>query len=331
MKTNVRYYNFFSRFLFPKSYLAKFLLLAVIGMHGPMTIAMTWMHRSNYGAPGIPGGGMPPGPPPPAGVHPGPPPPMGTDFGPLWFIVFGAVFLFFALYALLQPISACSQSLRDYMEHGILPKLPTNGKDEAGLLMSDLQKTIVRLDTLLKEQEHRATRDALTGLANRSWSDARLKDDLPRAQATRVPACLAMIDLDHFKEINDRYGHEAGDQVLQQVGRILNEELRAGDWAARWGGDEFVVMLWNCDSAAAAQVLERIRARVRSAVWAFAAGVRPNLSASIGYCEYNTMDSAEQLFVKSDSALYASKLEGRDCVKAYNPRLQLISEKLRIA
>jgi diguanylate cyclase (GGDEF)-like protein len=131
------------------------------------------------------------------------------------------------------------------------------------LAQSAIQAAVVlRNAALLGEVEHLATRDGLTGLPNRRLFEETLSREIARSYRRRVPLSLAVIDVDHFKEINDTASHQAGDEVLRQVGAALVANTKGSDLAARYGGDEFVVLLPDCSADEALGVAERLRAAV---------------------------------------------------------------------
>lgn len=163
-----------------------------------------------------------------------------------------------------------------------------------------------------------ATEDGLTGLANRRCFDERLLVEWGRAYRERSSMALLMIDLDHFKAYNDRYGHLAGDECLRLVARVLAAEaLRTTDLAARYGGEEFVMLLPNTDAAGCARIGERIRRALRDACMPHALNPPSGLvTASIGgaVCRPGTERSAGHVALvdAADRALYAAKDAGRD-------------------
>ena len=166
--------------------------------------------------------------------------------------------------------------------------------------------------------EHLAQTDALTQLLNRRVLTTRMATEMVRAQRYDATLALLMIDLDHFKQVNDRYGHLVGDEVLRDLGGILREAVRTIDVAARYGGEEFVVLLPETDDAGAEAFAERLRARV--AAHPFARQVRPEplrLTASIGLAVYPAarVESVEDLLARADAALYRAKADGRDRVR----------------
>ena len=166
--------------------------------------------------------------------------------------------------------------------------------------------------------EQLAQTDALTQLLNRRALTARIAAEMMRAQRYDATLALLMIDLDHFKQINDRYGHLVGDEVLRDLGTILRDAVRTIDAAARYGGADFVVLLPETDDAGAEAFAERLRARV--AEHPFARQARPEplrLTASIGLTVYPAarVESVEDLLARADAALYRAKADGRNRVR----------------
>ncbi|MGV8923600.1 MAG: diguanylate cyclase domain-containing protein [Thermomonas sp.] len=150
-----------------------------------------------------------------------------------------------------------------------------------------------------------ASTDVLTGLANRRMFDATLAQALQDERAGAL--VLLMLDIDHFKKFNDSFGHQAGDDVLRETGRLLGEAVREQDLAARYGGEEFVILLPHSDAQRAEHVGQRILAAFRSHDWPQRA-----VTMSIGVAVAGQDESPEQLVRRADEALYRSKQEGRD-------------------
>ena len=165
--------------------------------------------------------------------------------------------------------------------------------------------------------EIRAATDSLTGLPNnRAVTDA-MKRTFARAAATGAPLALLLLDLDHFKQVNDQHGHEVGDQVLAGVGATLRGVLRAGDFAGRAGGEEFAVLLPDTEIAVALEIAERIRAAIAEISLP---GSDVSVTASIGVAGFpdhaSTPDRLERL---ADAALYVAKRQGCNRVELAEP------------
>ncbi len=158
---------------------------------------------------------------------------------------------------------------------------------------------------------NKAVRDPLTGLFNRQNLQAMLTGEVKAAVKGRRPLCLMMCDIDHFKRVNDQFGHQAGDEVLRQMGRLVRSGLREADRAFRYGGEEVLVLLPNTDIDSAMAIAERLRKMTEMRRFAFGEVVIP-LTVSIGVGQFT--NSIEALVGKADAALYAAKNGGRNRV-----------------
>jgi diguanylate cyclase (GGDEF)-like protein len=171
---------------------------------------------------------------------------------------------------------------------------------------------------LLGEIERLATRDSLTGLANRRLFDESLLRETARSQRLGTPLSLLVIDVDHFKQVNDSYGHQTGDDVLREVAAALVANTKNFDVAARYGGDEFVVLLPGCSREDAMGVAQRVRSEIARQV-----GEAPvTVSAGIATMPDNASD-AERLMAAADGALYDAKRTGRDRVAGSGRNLEV--------
>lgn len=156
-------------------------------------------------------------------------------------------------------------------------------------------------------------RDSLTGLANRraiaEWfSDAAAGVN----EGARSPFSVVLLDIDHFKQVNDRYGHDAGDRVLAGLAQLLAAELRSSDLCGRWGGEEFVLLLQDAPLGDAVQMVERLRARIDAADFPLSNGTVVAVTASFGICQYRAGETVLECFGRADDALLRAKRAGRD-------------------
>ena len=172
-----------------------------------------------------------------------------------------------------------------------------------------------RVDKLADE----ARRDPVTRVGNRRHWEESLKEEVARARIAKMPLSLMVVDVDNLKKLNDAGGHQAGDVALGVVGDVLNESCRSRDVAARFGGDEFALLLPRTKASEAQVVAERIRSEIRRRRGTLPAPVDDLLSVSIGICDLaSTMtQTPEGLFEAADRALYIAKEDGRDRVEVY--------------
>jgi diguanylate cyclase (GGDEF)-like protein len=188
----------------------------------------------------------------------------------------------------------------------------------AGWLLGRKEDELVRRNRSLQELSVQlralSTTDALTGIPNRRALDERLDAEIGRANRYGTPLALVMIDLDLFKDLNDRFGHPTGDAMLKQVASILESERRRGDIIARYGGEEFVAVLAHADERAAVGWAERVRGRIAAAA-VDVDGEPVRLTASFGVAAARAHDEVrDQLVETADHALYEAKARGRDRV-----------------
>ena len=166
------------------------------------------------------------------------------------------------------------------------------------------------------EVDRRARTDALTGLWNRMHFGEQLTRTLAEADRYEHPVSLVLVDIDHFKKVNDTWGHEAGDTVLKHVARVMQDGVRAVDVCVRYGGEEIALLLAQADSAHAVEVAERLRARL-AATPVRHGPAEIKVTASFGVATYpETVKVRDQLFPSADKALYIAKHDGRNCVRA---------------
>jgi diguanylate cyclase (GGDEF)-like protein/PAS domain S-box-containing protein len=181
----------------------------------------------------------------------------------------------------------------------------------AAMLLHDVssEKT---LEQQIQNLAERATQDALTKVANRAEFDRTLVKFIETHLKRNVPCALVLCDIDHFKKINDTYGHQAGDEALVSFAAILKRSCRPGDIVARYGGEEFAILCADCDNAAATLRAEKIRREVAAATHEVLGGT--TFSASFGVTEVQQGDNPETMLRRADRALYEAKEMGRNMV-----------------
>jgi diguanylate cyclase len=163
------------------------------------------------------------------------------------------------------------------------------------------EQQAIEISRLVSRLEGLARTDALTGIPNRRVWDEELPRELERARRSGSQVCVAMLDLDHFKLYNDRYGHLAGDQMLKEAVAAWSAQVRSTDLLARYGGEEFGVLLPSCPLRDALQVVDRLRLATPTAV-----------TCSVGLAVWDFRESALELIGRADQALYAAKADGRN-------------------
>jgi two-component system, cell cycle response regulator len=166
-----------------------------------------------------------------------------------------------------------------------------------------------------------AATDPLTGLANRARFDEFIQEQFRRAYDLQRPLSLLFLDIDHFKKVNDTYGHLAGDEVLRRVAKVLRSSVRSIDLVARYGGEEFTVVLTEADTAGAVVRAEAIRAKLEAEVIRFEEHtIKVTLSAGVaGTDRSRVFTQYAQLTNAADRAVYAAKKAGRNCVRVFRP------------
>jgi diguanylate cyclase (GGDEF)-like protein len=284
---DLKTYASLARIGFPKSYSAKIMLVVFAGTHLPLVAMVLYLLLVS------PGG---------LGTH------LVVLAALLIATLLGFVATLFALRALLAPVRLASSSLEAYLDERRKPELPIGFSDEAGKLMADVQHALDHLDSTIRSLEGLSGTDHLTGLPNRREGEERLGEDLARAKRGGAFLTVAVVDLDAFKAINDTHGHHAGDICLRHVARVIRRSVREGDWLARWGGDEFIMLLWDTSIFASPEaVLGRINADLRRSPVRLPGGEELVLSISVGAYRYAGEDDIRELLAKADAAMYEAK------------------------
>ena len=212
----------------------------------------------------------------------------------------GTVLTFYLLHGLLAPVRASAAALHAFDQHAVLPQLPEDGHDDAGVLMRGLNRSLRRIDDGIRQLEWTATHDALTGALNRHGGDMQLAASvaaLPEGGAFTV----AVLDMDALKQINDHQGHDAGDRALVRIVHGLQPLLGPSDWICRQGGDEFLVGLHGDMQAMEARLSAWTAALVAS---------DPLLRLSIGLASYVPGEHVHALCRRADAAMYRAKRSG---------------------
>lgn len=161
-------------------------------------------------------------------------------------------------------------------------------------------------------------RDPLTGVNNRRFFDQRIEEEVSRAKRQKTPLSCLFVDLDHFKRVNDQYGHQAGDIILKQVATLLNDSLRSTDVLSRYGGEEFVILLTDTNAVDACEIAQRMREQIAALQFSVSYGRKIQVTLSIGLAtlnHYGPLQTSKQLLQSADQAVYGAKVSGRNQVK----------------
>ncbi len=220
----------------------------------------------------------------------------------------------------LMELKASIQERLDHIKTHFEEHRQTEEEQQAAL-QSQLKKVTSRLNVLegetgrlrthLQAQQLQATMDALTNLPNRLAYDARLEREYARWKRHKTPLTLLVLDVDRFKQINDTYGHKAGDKALKLIAFVLKQTVRETDFIARYGGEEFVAIIADTPSVAAKKVAEKMRASVETADFHHNKQ-KVAITISVGVSSFSGSDTAEMVFLRADKALYRAKSLGRN-------------------
>lgn len=195
----------------------------------------------------------------------------------------------------------------------------TQAKQEVATLQARLKQMEDETEQLrdrVREERAQAMTDALTGIPNRMAFDERMAQELARWKRFKTPLALLMWDVDHFKHVNDDYGHKAGDKVLKTIAKSLQAEIRVTDFLARFGGEEFVLLMTGTELPVIQEVADKLRGHVAESGFHFR-GTDVQVTISCGIALFSNDDTPEQVFERADQALYRAKEQGRNrCVAA---------------
>jgi len=177
--------------------------------------------------------------------------------------------------------------------------------------LQSLEQEASVLRERIRTERANALIDPLTGIHNRLAYNERIQQEYARWHRYHTPLVFTVWDVDHFKQVNDVYGHQAGDKVLRVVARLLQSQVRETDFIARYGGEEFVILLPETELESARQVAEKLRASVEQAAFHYRQKRVP-VTISCGLAQFREGDDADTVFARADTALYQAKESGRN-------------------
>ena len=225
----------------------------------------------------------------------------------------GTAFCLASVWVLIKPLRDIAKAVEIYRSTGAVMPVRSKRTDEVGVVTNGISVLITELDATLSQLRRQATTDVLTGLGNRRWLKEITSMEFARAARERTAISVMVFDLDHFKSINDEFGHEVGDQVLMAVGAIIQQNLRPYDIAARIGGEEFCLVLPKTGTTAAIAIAERLRTELASKI----IGPLPagRVTASFGvYRGDPASETLKLMLMAADRKLYSAKNSGRNAV-----------------
>jgi diguanylate cyclase (GGDEF)-like protein len=220
----------------------------------------------------------------------------------------------------LNSLKSEAQKYLEKMQSTISVREQTEKKEEQVLvnLLENMQRELTSMERKtqqyrkkLLEQRQQTQTDPLTKIPNRIAYNERIEQEFARWKRTQTPLCMAVVDIDHFKSINDKYGHAAGDKTLQVIAKHLRGTIRKTDFLARWGGEEFVILFPDSELINLQPVVEKMRAKLERLPFKFKQ--QPvSITASFGVTQFSQDDTIETVFERADKHLYAAKNNGRN-------------------
>lgn len=298
----MKLYQFLNRFPFPRSYVGKLLLICFLGTHAPLVAFAAYALLAL---------------------------PLDAAVTKLALLILlatlaGTAVTLALVRGLLAPILQTEKALKAYVSQGVRPVLPTHYRDEAGSLMAEVQHVVDHLEKTLNDAQRQAMTDPLTAIGNRRWLTKEAERAFALMRRSGAPLSAVTFDIDHFKSLNDRHGHDAGDAVLREVAASVRGQLRSYDLFARTGGEEFCIVLPNTGLAQAGAIAERLRAHLHNL--RRANDDHSEVTASFGVaCATPATVTLSQVLSQADVALYQAKNGGRDRVCIAPDPLALVS------
>jgi diguanylate cyclase (GGDEF)-like protein len=296
MQSSFRLYDLMSRLGRPASYEGKLMMIAFVGTHVPLLglllyVSLTQTESFDRAA--------------------------GYLLVGLIATILGMLVTVAALHAMLRPIVETSRALRRFLGEQTLPSLPTGYRDQAGLLMADVQLVVGQLSESLGRYRRMASTDLLTGLLNRRNAEQRLGDELARTLRGGNPFSLCYIDVEGLEQIERTHGRDAANRAVLQAATVLSYGIRKGDWSARWANGQFILVLHDVDSSACSLIFERIRVALAAQPLRVDGAPPVPLGVRCAIVSHRVADSPEQLLRRAEAALHRARQAGQAlCIEA---------------
>ena len=232
-------------------------------------------------------------------------------FGTLLGILFASIAAILLIRSIVRPLNKAVTHFKHISEGNMNENISVSGQDEIGQVLSGLAAMQGKLKILISDLDQLARTDELTGAWNRRRFEETVETEMDRLRRYGQRLSLMILDVDHFKKINDLYGHSIGDRVLIYLSNTIRSSLRVSDSLTRWGGEEFIILCPNTTAETVSKLAERLRKKVASIKFQEVG----NITLSFGVAECGAEETWEQWLHRADEALYLAKSGGRDRVK----------------
>ena len=232
-------------------------------------------------------------------------------FGTILGILFASIAAILLIRSIVRPLNKAVTHFKNISEGNMNENISVSSQDEIGQVLSELAAMQGKLKILISDLDQLARTDELTGAWNRRRFEETVETEMDRLRRYGQRLSLMILDVDHFKKINDLYGHSIGDQVLIDLSNTIRSSLRVSDSLTRWGGEEFIILCPNTTAETVSKLAERLRKEVSSIEFQKVG----NITLSFGVAECGAEETWEQWLHRADEALYLAKSGGRDRVK----------------
>lgn len=232
-------------------------------------------------------------------------------YGTLLGILFISISATLLIRSIVRPLNRAVLHFKQIAKGNLDEKIPISSQDEIGQVLSELAAMQGKLKVMISELDQLASTDKLTGAWNRRRFEETVETEIDRLRRYGQPLSLMILDVDHFKKINDDYGHPIGDQVLVDLSNTIRSSLRASDSLTRWGGEEFVILCPNTTASIVSKLAERLRKKIATVNFKEVGCI----TVSFGVAECGPSETWEQWLHRADEALYLAKSGGRDQVR----------------